>query len=41
VKYGYLLIDFSPHTEKKYQLRTRIFPDETPTIVYGKLKAVK
>ena len=41
VKYGYLLIDFSPHTEKKYQLRTRIFPDETPTVVYLNLKRGK
>jgi hypothetical protein len=40
VKYGYLLIDFSPHTDKQYQLRTRIFPDEAPTIVYVKLKRV-
>ena len=40
-KYGYLLIDFSPHTEKKYQLRTRIFPDEAPTLVYVNLKDAK
>ena len=40
-KYGYLLIDFSPHTDKKYQLRTRIFPHEAPTIVYVPLKDVK
>jgi hypothetical protein len=40
-KYGYLLIDFSPHTDKKYQLRTRIFPDEAPTIVYVLIKDVK
>ena len=38
IKYGYLLIDLSPHTEKKFQLRTRIFPDETPTIVYVSVK---
>jgi hypothetical protein len=40
-KYGYLLIDFSPHSEKKYQLRTRIFPDEAPTIVYVAIKDAK
>ena len=40
IKYGYLLIDFSPHTDKKYQLRTRIFPDEAPTIVYLRSKDV-
>lgn len=32
-KYGYLLIDLSPHTNDKYRLRTRIFPGEE-TIVY-------
>jgi hypothetical protein len=37
-KYGYLLIDFAPETDKKYQLRTRIFPDEAPTIVYVNVK---
>ena len=32
--YGYLFVDMHPHSEDKYQLRTRIFPYETPTIVY-------
>jgi hypothetical protein len=40
-RYGYLLIDFSPDTDKKYQLRTRIFPDEAPTIVFANVKADK
>jgi hypothetical protein len=40
-KYGYLLIDLSPHTERKYQLRTCIFPDESPTIVYADVKDSK
>jgi hypothetical protein len=40
-KYGYLLIDLSPHTDKKFQLRTRIFPDESPTIVYVSVKDSK
>ena len=33
-KYGYLLIDVSPHSVKKHMLRTNIFPDEPPTIIY-------
>lgn len=32
-KYGYLLIDISPHTDKTFQLRTCILKDET-CIVY-------
>lgn len=32
-KYGYLLVDLNPHTDKLYSLRTRIFPEED-TIVY-------
>lgn len=32
--YGYLVIDLSPHTEEKYRLRTKIFPEED-TIVYS------
>ena len=31
--YGYLLVDLNPHTDKQYQLRTRIFVGED-TIVY-------
>ena len=40
-KYGYLLIDFSPESDKKYQLRTRIFPYEAPPIVYVAIKDAK
>ena len=40
-KYGYLLIDFSPESDKKYQLRTRIFPNEAPPLVYVAIKDVK
>lgn len=32
--YGYLVIDMSPHSEDKYRLRTRIFPDED-AIIYA------
>ena len=32
-KYGYLLIDLSPHTDPKYKLRTNILSDQL-TIVY-------
>ena len=32
-RYGYLLVDLSPHTDKKYQLRTHIFPGED-TVIY-------
>lgn len=28
-KYGYLLIDISPHSESLYKLRTNIFPNQT------------
>jgi len=31
--YGYLVIDLSPHTDEKYRLRTKIFPEED-TLVY-------
>ena len=34
IPYGYLFVDMHPHSDDKYQLRTRIFPNETPTIVY-------
>ena len=33
-KYGYLLVDVSPHSVKKHMLRTNIFPDDPPTIIY-------
>ena len=29
---GYLLLDLQPYTNKKYRIRTRIFPDEDPII---------
>lgn len=32
--YGYLFVDMHPKSDEKYELRTRIFPYETPTIVY-------
>ena len=32
--YGYLLIDIHPHSNSTYELRTRIFPDDEPLIVY-------
>lgn len=32
-KYGYILLDLSPHTEKQYLLRTNIFPGED-TIIF-------
>lgn len=32
--YGYLFVDMHPHSDEMYELRTRIFPYETPTIVY-------
>lgn len=35
-KYGYLLIDLSPHTEKTYLLRTNIFPGEDCSIFVPK-----
>ena len=31
-RYGYLLIDFTPHIEEKFRLRTHIFPDEIMTV---------
>ena len=34
IPYGYLFVDLHPHSDEKYELRTRIFPYETPTIVY-------
>lgn len=32
-RYGYLLLDCSPHTDRTYMLRSHIFPDED-TVVY-------
>ena len=31
-KYGYFVVDMSPHAEDRYRLRTRIFPQEDPII---------
>lgn len=31
-KYGYLMVDLSPHGDEKYRVRTRIFPGEFPII---------
>jgi hypothetical protein len=33
-RWGYLLIDIHPHSDPVYELRTRIFPDDDPLIVY-------
>ena len=35
--YGYLVIDSSPHTNPKYRLRTRIFPNEDPIVYVPKV----
>lgn len=32
--WGYLLIDIHPRSDTLYELRTRIFPDDEPLIVY-------
>lgn len=32
--YGYLLVDLKPNTDDSLRLRTNIFPDEAPQIVY-------
>ena len=32
--YGYLLIDLSPTAVSDFQLRTHVFPDEYPLVVY-------
>ena len=32
--YGYLFVDMHPRSDDEYVLRTQIFPNETPTIVY-------
>jgi len=31
-RYGYLIIDLSPHTEDQFRWRTRVFPGEDPII---------
>ena len=31
-RYGYLVIDMSPHTEDRFRWRTRVFPGEDPII---------
>ena len=31
-RYGYLLVDLSPHSEKSYQLRSRILPGQFTTV---------
>ena len=36
-RYGYLVVDLNPHTDKTYQLRTLILPGQS-TIVYESLK---
>lgn len=33
-RYGYILLDFNPHSHEELRMRTNIFPEET-TIVYG------
>ena len=33
--YGYLLVDLHPRSDEKYLLRTRIFPNEAPPIIYN------
>jgi hypothetical protein len=32
--YGYLLVDIHPHSDPRFELRTRIFPYDEPLIVY-------
>jgi hypothetical protein len=34
--YGYLFVDLKPTTDDRIRLRSRIFPDESPAVVYGK-----
>ena len=31
-KYGYMLVDISPHSDSLYKLRTNIFPNQTLTV---------
>ncbi len=35
-KYGYLMVDLSPHTDEQYRVRTRIFPGEFPVVYLPK-----
>ena len=35
--YGYLFVDLKPTSDDRIRLRTRIFPDEAPSVVYGKI----
>jgi vacuolar-type H+-ATPase subunit F/Vma7 len=32
--FGYIFIDLKPATEEQLRLRTHIFPEEYPTVVY-------
>ena len=32
--FGYLVVDLSPKGEESYSLRTNVFPNEAPVIVY-------
>ena len=32
--FGYLVVDLSPKGEESYTLRTNVFPNEAPVIVY-------
>ena len=32
--FGYLVVDISPRGERKYMLRTNVFPDDPPTVAY-------
>ena len=31
-KYGYFMVDMSPHAQNQYRLRTRVFPGEDPLV---------
>ena len=31
-KYGYLVVELSPHANEKYRLRSNVFPEEYPTV---------
>ena len=35
--YGYLFVDMKPNTDDWMRLRAKIFPDEGPAVVYGKI----
>ena len=32
--FGYLIVDLSPKSDEKYKLRTNVFPDEAPLVLY-------